>query len=424
MRILFFIMIFTLAKFGLTQDETPVLMDDELDKISVSEDKEENTKLNMQSTNENALEKIVDESAVLSSDEQNELDSFLEEAKSSEGDFIKGDKELLLGENEKDISELLDSKELNHREALKKNYKIETEILDENTVLKKRKMRTIRKGFEKFRAIVKKRSILVDLETGEPRKILKDIITYVKHVDLYSGRFYILDKDGTSRYITHVDNIYRANEITKIFPEVQDLSNYTSRQRYQDLNKTEVDRFTVSNKLALFLNTTQSTFYSNYFDIDESRAAGIKLEYRGYYKWNFPLVYGALINVSRSYVIESLKSTKLSWDTINFGPVIRFPYYENDTAIFFLELNAQKSIYGNANYEESYSISEISFGIDFDFSFPITKFNTDQLINLGIGARLSKTSVNDGPVAYTYPANSTQNFEISLYVGFMNDIVF
>jgi len=227
---------------------------------------------------------------------------------------------------------------------------------------------------EQFHIYLKKGTKVRDLKFNYTKTIYRDI--QVKAVRVYPSApvFKIMDKKDHPRYEAKAEDVIFINETIDLDIRPKKYEVITKNKKNKAYDKEE--------KLEHALSINSESWDSSYFavltkNITTQDASTLKLNYKLYHLWDFPVNLGVLL----SYENGSW-DTDWDWNSIYWGLGLKVPWHLTSWVTLEAQLTWQNSLFFSlAGKENAYKLSNnhIAISVEIDFKTGFGTYFLDAL---------------------------------------------
>lgn len=279
-----------------------------------------------------------------------------------------------------------------------KEFQVKPRVLKEE---KKRWYRETPWSPAPFRVVIRKGTLIEDME-GEKRFIApRDITTWVKMPYASSVHSSILDKQGQPRFRVRSNKMVDIERIVNMTPDIDPYKTYESKPLFSAVDK-ELELKTIFSYGA---HTGDAAFYANLFGGDSTGLKATRTELKTFFALDLPVQFGLGISLENGSWENQQDGLPVEWQMISVGPAVRMPFATGETFVWSGQLSIQRTLSSSAtlNQESEISLSATTFEVQVEMALP-TRYGSFAFF---AGYNRQEMAAKDGPSDVLYYSSDT-----------------
>ncbi len=215
----------------------------------------------------------------------------------------------------------------------------------------------------KYKAVLKDGSALTSLKTGRELYLTKDIYVIARQ-KFYGGQYsYIFNKKGKIVYKTLTRNLTSVEKDIIIHPQVD--ATYVNPKKTS--HNTIDSSIGLDNNLSLGYTSFSSPQFLDTVGAEQANAAATQFSARTLIKSKLPLHFGIELQYLKGQATDSTNMAIADWNTLYFGPVIKYPFYKSGLWKMSTLLTVSRSLFFSMTTEDnSYEFSSTTWKLHFE----------------------------------------------------------
>ena len=271
-----------------------------------------------------------------------------------------------------------------------------------------------------FPALLRERSVLTNIKTGEFVYTFRKSYIVAQEEEAGGGTIIIFDKEKNKAFKTNAINVIDLTKDLELHSKPMVYKEYEAQEKFN----ADDEALVISHSISVHGELVQDEYLADLFgsvlpddvplESETFYAYGSRLEYKGYYRWQLPLEFGINLNYQEGQWLGQAEG--LIWRSIFFGPIARYPIFKNEDFKLVFHMSFQKSLYYKATsltdrFEFTYSTNALEAGINFDIP---TQYGS---LIIGGAMRRAKASVKSTTGDLRRDSVRGQMISGSLYLG-------
>ena len=216
---------------------------------------------------------------------------------------------------------------------------------------------------KKFRAALRKKSILENISTGKALTNRDKIYVTAQEVYIEGKYSYIFDKKGVARFSTLTSNLESVEEELQLHPKIDASTSYVKTENYRATDKV----IYLEHHLSISQDYFNVSGLSKTLNREEESATASSLEYRLFHKSFLPLHFGVAAQLQQGS-FEQINNTEApNWSALYLGPLLRYQAYSSYHYNFNFIAGFKRSFYYNVNTDNgSYNFSNTLWNLEME----------------------------------------------------------